>query len=260
MIEISSLTFRYGEHTALSDITLRIEKGESVALMGVNGCGKSTLLRVLNGILFPQKGNYRFDGTDVTEKHLSDRTASKRFHSRIGFVFQNADVQLFCSTVWDEVAFGPRQMGLSEEDVDSRVHDCLSLLGIEHLAQRQPYHLSGGEKRKAAIASVLSLNPDVLTLDEPLNGLDPRTQRWFVDLIVKLNAAGKTIVTSTHNLDLVHELSRRAVLFGEDHTIAADAPVNDILGDAALLLRANLVDEFFHRHDGASHSHFHSHG
>lgn len=259
MIEIDALSYTYDEQCALNNITLRVEKGESVALMGTNGCGKSTLLRIINGVLFPKKGEYRFDGAAVTQKYLSDQSAAKLFHSRIGFVFQNADVQLFCSTVYDEVAFGPRQMGLSEKEISSRVSDCLSLLGIESLASRNPYHLSGGEKKKTAIAAVLSLNPDVLTLDEPLNGLDPRTQRWFVELIVKLNKSGKTVITSTHNLDLVHELSRRAVLFDETHGIAADMPVGKLLEDSALLRSVNLVDEFYHRHDGATHCHFHSH-
>jgi cobalt/nickel transport system ATP-binding protein len=259
MIELRDVTYSYGEICALKNVSLNIGKGESVALMGTNGCGKSTLLRIINGILFAQKGEYRFDETAVTEKFLSDKSSAKRFHSRVGFVFQNADVQLFCATVYDEVAFGPRQMGLPENETASRVEDCLSLLGIENLAQRQPYHLSGGEKKKTAIASVLSLNPDVLTLDEPLSGLDPRMQRWFVELIVKLNKSGKTVITSTHNLDLVHELSQRAVLFDESHGIAADMPVQKLLEDAALLRRVNLVDEFYHRHDGANHTHFHSH-
>ena len=258
MIELQNVSFFYDEICALKNVSLNIGRGESVALMGSNGCGKSTLLRLINGIVFPQKGDYRFDGAAVSPRYLCDPRSAKLFHSRIGFVFQNAEVQLFCSTVYDEIAFGPRQMGLEEHEVETRVADCLSLLGIENLARRQPYHLSGGEKKKTAIASVLSLNPDVLTLDEPLNGLDPRMQRWFVELIVKLNQSGKTVITSTHNLELVHELARRAVLFDESHGIAADMPVEALLEDAALLRRVNLIDEFYHKHEGA-HTHFHIH-
>ena len=205
MISLESVTFSYDGITALHDVSLSVAKGEAVSLMGVSGCGKSTLLRMINGIVLPSSGSYRFDGEEITRKKMDDRLFAKAFHKRIGFVFQNAEVQLFCATVFDEVAFGPRQMALSEGDVAERVGDSLSLLEIDHLAGRQPFHLSGGEKRKVAIASVLALNPEVLTLDEPLTGLDPRTQRWFVDLIVKLNRSGKTVITSSHNLDLAQE-------------------------------------------------------
>ncbi len=142
--------------------------------MGANGCGKSTLLKLLNGIISPDSGSYGFHGEEVTHKKLQDEKFSKLLHQKIGFVFQNSDTQLFCSSVYDEVAFGPRQMGLEESEVEHRVNDCLALLGIQEFRNRIPYHLSGGEKRKVAIAACLSLNPEVLVLDEPMNGLDPR--------------------------------------------------------------------------------------
>lgn len=259
MIQIENLSFSYNGIHALSDVSLGIGEGESVALMGTSGCGKSTLLKIINGIIFPQRGTYRFDGNDITAKRLSDPVTAKTFHRRIGFVFQNSDVQLFCSSVYDEIAFGLRQTGMSEKEIAGRVNDCLSLLEIEHLSERQPYHLSGGEKRKTAIAAVLALNPDVLTLDEPLNGLDPRTQRWVVDLVMKLNRAGKTVITSTHSLELVQELSARAVLFDATHSIAADMPTGRLLENVDLLKEVNLVDESYHRHEGSDHYHFHSH-
>jgi len=259
MIHLNNVSFSYDGIPALKNISLTIQKGESVSLMGTSGCGKSTLLRLLNGIISPTAGSFHFDDEEITIKKLSDPVFSKRFHKKIGFVFQNADVQLFCSTVFDEIAFGPRQMGMSEKEVKERVEDCIALLGIEKLSERQPYHLSGGEKRKTAIATVLAMNPDVLTLDEPLTGLDPKTQRWFVDLIVSLNKKGKTVITSSHSLELAQELSGRTILFDQSHSIAADTDTMSLLGNVELLKNANLIDNSYHKHEGKEHSHFHNH-
>ena len=262
MIEIKDVSFSYEGDIALNHISLNIEAGETVALMGSNGCGKSTLLKLINGIISPDSGLYKFDNQEITHKKLQDPKFAKLFHQKIGFVFQNSDTQLFCSVVYDEIAFGPRQMGMTEIDVDKRVNDCLSLLNIQDLRNRTPYHLSGGEKRKVAIACVLSLNPDVLVLDEPMNGLDPRTQRWLVEFLVQLSKAGKTLITSTHNLELVSEISTRAILFDETHKIVADMPTEKLLEDIELLKKVNLVDEYYHSHeghDGKGHRHFHDH-
>jgi len=259
MIEINNVSYSYSGVTALQNISLHIEKGEAIALLGPNGSGKSTLLKLINGIISPDQGTYTFDSEEVTGKKLSSAQFTKRLHQRIGFVFQNSDTQLFCADVYDEVAFGPRQMGLSEAEVDTRVNDCLSLLGIQSFKSRTPYHLSGGEKRKVAIACVLSLNPDILVLDEPMSGLDPRTQRWLVEFLVHLNKSGKTIITSTHNLELVPEISSRAILFDENHEIVGDMPSGQLLEDVDLLKRVNLVDQYYHCHQGSDHKHFHDH-
>lgn len=259
MIDIKEVYFSYEGVNALNNISLHIERGESVALMGPNGSGKSTLLKLLNGIISPDNGSYSFNGEEITHKKLQDAKFSKLFHQKMGFVFQNSDTQLFCTDVFDEIAFGPRQMGMAEDEVEKRVGDCLDLLNIRDFIHRPPYHLSGGEKRKVAIACVLALNPEVLVLDEPMNGLDPRTQRWLVEFLVKLNKAGKTLISSTHNLELVQEISGRAILFDEKHTIAADMPTVKLLEDVELLKRVNLVDEYYHRHEGNEHSHFHIH-
>ncbi|BAH07259.1 energy-coupling factor ABC transporter ATP-binding protein [Clostridium kluyveri] len=259
MIDISNVSYSYSGIPALKDINLHINKGEAVALLGANGSGKSTLLKLINGIVFPDSGSYKFNNEEITHAKLQDTKFSKLFHQKIGFVFQNSDTQLFCADVYDEIAFGPRQMGMNENDVDKRVNDCLSLLNITDFKHRQPYHLSGGEKRKVAIACVLALNPEVLVLDEPMNGLDPRTQRWLAEFLVKLNKMGKTLITSTHNLELVQEISKRAVLFGEDHCIAADLPTEKLLAEIDLLKKVNLVDEYYHCHEGNHHAHFHMH-
>jgi cobalt/nickel transport system ATP-binding protein len=248
MIELKDVYYTYSNVIALNNINLEIRQGEAIALMGANGCGKSTLLKLINGIISPDRGYYRFNEEDITHKKLQDSKFSKQFHQKIGFVFQNSNTQLFCSSVFDEIAFGPRQMGFNEAEVAHRVNDCLELLNIQDFKDRIPYHLSGGEKRKVAIACVMSLNPEILVLDEPMNGLDPKTQRWLVDFLSKLNKAGKTLITSTHNLELVHEISYRAILFDESHTIAADLSTEEVLEDIELLKKVNLVDQFYHVH------------
>ena len=248
MIELSNVSYRYEGIVALKDISFRIEKGEAICLLGPNGSGKSTLLKLLNGILLPCSGSYRFKMEEITQKKLQNSEFSKAFHQKIGFVFQNSETQLFCSDVYDEIAFGPRQMGLEEKEVEERVKDCLNLLNILELQHRQPYHLSGGEKRKVAIACVLSLNPEVLVLDEPMNGLDPRTQRWLLEFLSQLNKSGKTIITATHNLDLVEEISQRSILFDEGHCLVADKETLAMMQDLDLLKRVNLVDEYYPRH------------
>lgn len=260
IFELKNATFSYPlEEPVLKDISLSIHEGEMISILGVNGCGKSTLLKIFAGILCPQKGDFKAFGKTITEKMLIDDKSAKEYHSRVGFIFQDSDVQLFCSTVEEEIAFGLLQLGLSEIEVKERINDIVNLLNIEHLMNKTPFKLSGGEKKKVAIASVLVMNPEVLILDEPTNGLDPRTQRWLVELLITLNKAGKTLISSTHNLELVQEISERAILFDEHHSIVADLPTQKLLADTELLINVNLVDEYYHRHDSPKHSHFHIH-
>jgi cobalt/nickel transport system ATP-binding protein len=259
MFELSGISYAYEGNAALCGVTLNIERGESVSLLGPNGCGKSTLLKLLCGVLTPDKGEYRFDGDVISKKTLADNGFSKRFHQRVGFVFQNSDTQLFCASVFDEIAFGPRQMGLSADEVITRTEDCVEMLGLRGFKDRSPYHLSGGEKRKVAIAAVLAMNPDALVLDEPMNGLDPKTERWLAAFLIELRDSGKTIVTSTHDLELARELSRRAVLFDSDHTIKADLPIDGLLDNMELLRSVGLVDKYYHKHGDGEHVHFHTH-
>jgi len=240
MIEIKNLNFKYKTNVALKDVSLKIREGESVALIGPNGSGKSTFLKLINGIVFGNSGSYIFDGEEITEKRLQDNRVSKLFHKRIGFVFQNSDAQLFCPNVYEEVAFGPRQMGMDDGEVDKRVRDCLKLLDIEKLKDREPYNLSGGEKRKVAIASVLSLNPEVLVLDEPMNGIDPKGKRFLRELILRLNKSGKTIICSTHDFEYVKGIFKRVVVFSEEHTILRDDAYDSVIGDEEFLIKHNI--------------------
>lgn len=219
LFSLDNVCFAYEGHIALRYITLDVARGETVVLQGPNGCGKSTLLKLLNGLVYAEEGTYRFDGDVINEKSLKDNVFSKQFHQRVGFIFQNSDVQLFCSNVEEEISFGPRQMGLSDEEVKQRTDDVIALLGIEDLRERAPYHLSGGEKRKVAIACILSMNPEALVLDEPLAGLDRKTQEWLVQFLLQLKEAGKTLIVSTHNDELAHTLADRLVFIGDDHTI-----------------------------------------
>lgn len=242
MINLENITYSYDNNLiALKDITLNIGSGESVAFIGVNGSGKSTLLKLLNGLVFAEKGSYTFRGDEITEKKMTKANFSKEFHKSIGFVFQNSEVQLFCTSVYEEIAFGPRQLKLPEAEVDKRVSDMLKLLDIEELRDRQPYHLSGGEKKKVAIAATLALNPDVLVLDEPMNGLDPKTKRFLRELIITLNKSGKTILCSTHDFDYVEGVFERAVVFSKDHTIIRDGDYNELMKDKEFLFNNNII-------------------
>ena len=257
---LSHIHYSYpGGVPALQDISLTISQGEKVALLGANGCGKSTLIKILDGLLFPTSGQILAFGLELSEAALRDEETAYRFRRRVGFIFQNSDAQLFSPTVREEIAFGPLQMGLAEADVLRRLCDAAELLGIVPLLDRPPFRLSGGEKKKVAIASSLVVNPDVLLLDEPTSGLDPRSQAELVELLERLHAAGKTLVTATHDLGIVPRIADRALVFTEEHTLAADGPSAQLLRDMPLLLRVNLIHEHMHRHGDIIHSHPHFH-
>jgi cobalt/nickel transport system ATP-binding protein len=245
---------------ALEDVSFDVRPGERVALLGANGCGKSTLLRILAGLVFPDRGSYRAFGRPVNEEALADARFCADFRSRVGFVFQDSDAQVFCPSVREEVAFGPLQLGLERAEIERRSEDVMEMLGISELAERPPYRLSDGEKKRVAIASVLVMNPELLLLDEPTAGLDPRTKHWLVELIVELGRAGKTIVLATHDLDLLEWVSDRCLLFSEAHRLVADGPTSEILADDEALLGFNLIHEHGHRHGGRVHSHPHGRG
>ena len=259
IFEVDAVSFGYEDAAALDDVSLTSDSGESVALLGANGSGKSTLLKMLDGLIFPTGGNIRAFDSELSEEVLRDDGFSQSFRRRVGFVFQNSDAQLFSPTVWDEIAFGPLHLGLGPAEVEKRTEDTLHILGLEHLRKRPPYHLSGGEKKKVALASVLAVGPEVLLFDEPTAGLDPKTESFLSRLILQLAAAGKTIVTATQDLRLAGEIAGRAIILGEDHRLAGEGPADAILADRELLLAANLIHDHPHRHGGVEHYHPHSH-
>ena len=198
---LAGVSYAYADSVpALLDVSLRVGSGERVAILGANGSGKSTLIKMLDGLLFPQQGSFEAFGLPVTEAAMRDERYAFQFRRRVGFIFQNSDAQVFSPSVREEVAFGPLNMGLPRDQAEARVVDTLAMLGITDLADRAPYQLSGGQKKRVAIASVLAMNPEVLLFDEPTAALDPRTQQWLMELIVELNDAGKTVVLATHDL------------------------------------------------------------
>lgn len=233
---------------ALDDVTLTVDRGEKVALLGANGCGKSTLLKILDGLVFPDAGTVTAFGAVVTEDVLEDEQFNQGFRSRVGFIFQNSDAQVFSPTVREEIAFGALNLGLSSGEAADRVHDTLTMLDIANLADRAPYQLSGGQKKRVAIASVLVMNPEVLLFDEPTAALDPRTQQWLIELIIELNETGKTIVLATHDLETISVLADRCLVFDEHHRLASTGTPFEILSDRDLLLSVNLIHERTHLH------------
>jgi len=231
LIQIDRLSYSYPDgKIALRDINLSVEKGEKIGVVGANGAGKSPLLMHINGI-FSGEGKIHVDGLEITRKNLA------KIRARVGVVFQNPDDQLFSVTVFDDVAFGPRYQGLPVEEVNSRVKKALTAVQMEGYETRNPYHLSGGEKKRIAIATVLSMEPEVLVLDEPTAGLDPRACRELIDLLSQLP---QTMLVATHDLALVEKLTPRMIIMN-DGRIVADALTRQLLKDEPLLLENGLV-------------------
>jgi len=231
IVEVDALCFRYPDGTpALNGLSFRIEHGESVAIVGANGAGKSTLLLHLNGYLTPEQGTVRIGDYPLTPETVQD------IRRTVGMVFQDPDDQLFMPTVYDDVAFGPLNLGFPPDEVDRKVTEALTLMDVLHLKERPPYHLSGGEKRAVAIATVLSMSPDILVMDEPTTGLDPHGRRL---LIKKLNSFKHTKIIATHDLDLVVDLCERTIVI-HDGQVTADGPTLEIFKDESLLAASHL--------------------
>lgn len=201
MIKLDDICFAYDSTPVLKHFSTEVANGEFVVIKGDNGCGKSTLLNIINALEFAEIGTYTFDGTVIDKKAVKNEQFAKAFHQKIGYVFQNTDAQLFCSSVYDEIAFAPRQMQLDEAEIAKRVDDMLKLTGTEHLKERAPFHLSMGEKKKVAVASVLAMNPQVLILDEPMNFLDKKSREWLVEFLNQMHGVGKTIIIVSHTDD-----------------------------------------------------------
>ena len=260
IFETKSLDYDYpGNIPALRQLSLTVGPGELVALLGANGSGKSTLLKLMDGLIFPAGGQMLAFGKPLSEKAFRDAQFVREFRRRVGLVFQDSDVQLFCPTVWDEITFGPLQLGISKDEVISRSTEVLKLLNIDHLRERPPYRLSGGEKKKVALASVLSLQPQVLLLDEPTNGLDPWSQGNLIDFLLRWAVKDRCMIFSTQDLDIVEEVATRMIVLGNDHSIVADGEPGKFLADPDFLLKTNLVHEHSHRHKELVHRHPHIH-
>ena len=231
-IEVEHLTYRYPDgRLALDDVTLDVAPDEKVGLVGPNGAGKSTLLLHLVGVLRASSGSLRVASLPLEDANLG------RIRAAVGLVFQNPDDQLFSPRVADDVAFGPLHMGLPPAEVERRVADALNAVGMGDYAGRVPAHLSTGEKKRIAIATVLSMSPEILVLDEPTAGLDPRARRQFIDLLGRLSQ--QTMLISSHDMRLVAELCARTIVLDGGRVVAA-GPTDIVLNDAALLRRHGL--------------------
>jgi len=258
LLELDMAWYDYAEGIpALAGVSLAVSAGERIVILGANGCGKTTLLKLLAGLLFPQRGTYRAFGREITERLLSRDRFGMFFRKEVGVLFQNVDAQLFNATVEEEIAFGPLQFHDPLEVVHRKVRESLDRFGLIGLAERPPFALSGGEKKKVALAAMLAVDPQVLLLDEPTNGLDPRSSRILVDLIMEAQERGKTVVTSTNDLHIVSEIAGRVVVLSEDRRVLASGTPEAILQDRSILRAANLLHRHRHAHEGVWHEHEH---
>ncbi len=232
VLELQGVAFAYPDgHQALAGVDLTVAAGERVALLGPNGAGKTTLVLHLNGILRPGLGSVTVSGLPVTSDHLLE------VRRRVGIVFQDPDDQLFMGTVRDDVAFGPRNLGIRREDLESRVLEALDAVGMTEYADRPPHHLSFGQRRRVAVATVLAMRPEVLVLDEPSSNLDPASRRELADI---LRGLAVTLVVVTHDLPYALELCPRSVVLS-DGVVVADGPTLEVLTDEALM-RAHRLE------------------
>jgi cobalt/nickel transport system ATP-binding protein len=258
IFEAHDVAYLYNDITALNNLSLSIKQNQRVAILGANGSGKSTFLRLLDALYFPDKGTISAFGESLTEEAFQDEEFAFRFRRRVALVFQNPDVQLFNPTVFDELAFAPLQLRWSRDEIRKCVNENLEMMEIAHLKDRSPHRLSGGEKKRVALASVLILDPEVLLLDEPTAALDPKSQGRIVDFLVDLGNT-KTVVTATHDLDIVEDIADYCFVFQNGSVVGEGTP-SQILADAELLENTNLIHAHRHKHpSGVVHSHSHLH-
>ena len=234
-IQISDLVFRYvpAGPEVLRGVNVRVDAGEFIALIGQNGAGKTTLAKHFNGLLKPSSGTVRVLGRDTRSAPVADLART------VGYVYQNPDHQIFAQRVRAEAAFGPRNLGLGQAEVDRRVDEALALVGLEDLAEEFAFSLGRGQRQKLAVASVLAMEPPILVVDEPTTGLDQAGSRGILDLLSRWNANGRTIITITHDMTLVAERVPRTIVVN-DGRILADGPTREVLSDTALLRAAYL--------------------
>ncbi len=255
MIGADGVTHAFPEEPPiLRDVSFQVAAGERAVVLGANGCGKTTLLRILAGLVFPDAGHAIWDGEALTRRRLGSRDTRRRFRTSVGLLFQNPAAMLFHSRVLDEIAFGPRQLGV--DDPEGVARTWAERIGIERILERPPHLLSGGEQKRVALAAVLAVEPSILLLDEPTAHLDPRSTGRLIDL---LQEEERTLVVATHNLGLARELGDRALVLSEDHRLVFDGTFEDLRADRDTLIAANLLHIHRHRHDGREHRHWHDH-
>ncbi len=249
MISVKNASYFYEEKRALDKISFDIKRGEKVVLLGSNGSGKSTLLRILAGLYFLKEGEYLFEGRKVDK-----RGVNREFRKKIGILFQNPESMILNPTVRDEIAFSLREFDF--DSVMSRVSEVAKEFGVEGLLDVNPLSLSGGEKQKVMLASIVAYEPEILFLDEPTASMDPKTSGWFVDKILDMDT---TVAVATHDLSIAYEISDRAIVIDEEHKKIYDGDIEELFDDLKLLERANLIHKHKHKHKNFSHSHYHLH-
>jgi cobalt/nickel transport system ATP-binding protein len=236
MLEVQNIKYSYNkDYQALKGVSLKVEKGEMVALLGKNGAGKSTLFLHLNGIYEPDEGKVFIDGEELKY----DKKSLLKFRQKVGIVFQNPDDQIFAPTVEEDVAFGPLNLKLPMEEVQKRVTESLARVGMSGFEKKAPHHLSGGQKKRVAIAGILAMQPEIMVLDEPTAGLDPQGVRDLSNLLKELNDEGITIIISTHEVDLVPNYAKRVFVLVDGLLIAEGTP-KEIFAQPEILDQANL--------------------
>jgi cobalt/nickel transport system ATP-binding protein len=259
VFELENVCYAFQGQPALNGLSLQIRRGERIALLGANGSGKSTLLRLLDALYFAQSGQLSAFGEVVSEDSMADEARNFAFRQRVGLVFQNPDVQLFNPTVFDELAFGPLQLGWDKARIMQRVEQMLERFAIAHLKQRAPHRLSGGEKKRVALASVLIVDPEVVLLDEPTAALDPESQGEIIRFLMACRQTGQTVITATHELDIVADIADRVWVLA-DGKIAGEGRSAEILENETLLRQTRLLHTHWHAHaDGEVHAHPHRH-
>lgn len=232
-IEVSDLRYTYPDGTpALQGLSLTVGQGSRVALLGPNGAGKSTLLLHLNAINIPQQGSVRILGEESTKE------SEYRVRRRVGLVFQDPDDQVFATSVWDDVAFGPLNMDLSKHEIEHRVADALNTVGMWELREKAPHHLSFGQKKRVAIAGVLAMDPEIIVLDEPTAYLDPKGQEILLAILEDFHKRGKTLIVATHDMDMAAEWADSVIIIKDGRTLAQGG--TELLRDKELVREANL--------------------
>lgn len=238
------ITYKVNNKTILEVASFEIEKGKAYALVGCNGSGKTTLMKILSGIILDFEGELYFYDKKV-DKTSFDELFKNGFYKKVGYMFQETELQLFNLTVFDEIAFGPRQFMSDESEIQKRVLEVAKFLRIDNLLESDILTLSGGEKKRVALASILANNPEVLILDEPTNDLDPKSIRFFAKILKQLKDVGKTLIVSTHHFDLLFRLADYTILLSPDHRILKIGTTKEILEDKNLLIEAEVIDEEF---------------
>lgn len=236
IIETQNISYQYPDGTeALENVDFKAQKGKIVALLGPNGAGKSTLFLHFNGILRPSSGKVEVDGAPLSY----DKKDLMKIRQKVGIVFQNPDDQLFAPTVMEDVAFGPMNMGLPVEEVEERVTESLKRVGMDGFGKKAPHHLSGGQKKRVAIAGILAMQPQIMVLDEPTSGLDPKGASQIMQILYQLNKEGMTIVISTHDVDLVPLYAYNVYIISNGKIIKEGSP-REVFGDVETIRKANL--------------------